>query len=122
VLRLNVPRRALVQVLANLVHNALDASTPDGPVRVAVDLGPATLEFAIEDDGPGMSPDVLARCGEPFFTTKGPGRGLGLGVFLARTLAEELGGSLHLSSPPGRGVRAALRLPTAVLVHGERAA
>ncbi|HXJ35974.1 MAG TPA: ATP-binding protein [Candidatus Eisenbacteria bacterium] len=122
VLRLNVPRRALVQVLANLVHNALDASTPDGAVRVAVDLGPATLEFAIEDDGPGMPPDVLARCGEPFFTTKGPGRGLGLGVFLARTLAEELGGSLDLSSPPGRGVRAALRLPTAVLVHGKRAA
>lgn len=60
-----------------------------------------------------MSPEVLARAGEPFFTTKPPGRGLGLGLFLGKNLAERLGGSLTLHSEPNAGTTACLSLPLA---------
>jgi len=56
---------------------------------------------------------VLAKIGEPFFTTKQPGRGLGLGVFLARVFFESRGGALSIESTPGAGTRALVRLPLA---------
>jgi two-component system, sensor histidine kinase RegB len=52
------------------------------------------LRIEVHDQGSGMSDEVMRRAGEPFFTTKDAGRGLGLGVFLARTFAERLGGTL----------------------------
>ena len=58
-------------------------------------------------------PHRAARLLEPFFTTKPPGRGMGLGFFLARTFAERWHGSLTLQSDPGRGTRAVLALPLA---------
>jgi two-component system sensor histidine kinase RegB len=58
-----------------------------------------------------MTPEVLARAGEPFFTTKAPGQGTGLGLFIARTLAEQLGGALEIQSHPGRGTTARITLP-----------
>jgi two-component system sensor histidine kinase RegB len=60
-----------------------------------------------------MSDDVLARAGEPFFTTKPPGRGMGLGLFLCRAVVESLGGAIELSSQPGRGTTAAIVIPPA---------
>jgi len=69
------------------------------------------VRIVVADEGPGMSADVLARAGEPFFTTKAPGSGMGLGLFLARSLAEQLGGTLSLDSTTGRGTRATLELP-----------
>jgi two-component system sensor histidine kinase RegB len=58
-----------------------------------------------------MPPGVLARAGEPFFSTKEPGRGMGLGLFLARVFAERFGGSLTLQSD--RGTTAVLEFPAA---------
>jgi two-component system sensor histidine kinase RegB len=69
------------------------------------------VEIAIIDHGTGMSEELLARVGEPFFTTKEPGRGMGLGVFLARALAERLGGSLELSSQLKQGTKVRVLLP-----------
>ena len=51
--------------------------------------------------------------GEPFFTTKGPGEGMGLGLFLTRALAEQLGGEFHIASRPGSGTEAWIDLPAA---------
>ena len=65
----------------------------------------------VRDCGPGMSPEVLARAGEPFFTTRGTGRGLGLGLFLARVFAERSGGALSIAS--GAGTTVTLDLPLA---------
>jgi two-component system sensor histidine kinase RegB len=59
-----------------------------------------------------MAPDVLARVGEPFFTTKPTGKGMGLGIFLARAVIERLGGQFSIRSSPGAGTTATLSLPT----------
>lgn len=104
-----VPPRAFARALRGLVRNALQASA--GPVQVSVRTSPERVEIAIVDQGAGMSPELLARVGEPFFTTKEPGRGMGLGVFLARALAERLGGSLELSSVLKQGTTVRVVLP-----------
>ena len=71
--------------------------------------------------GRGMPPEVLARVGEPFFTTKVPGEGMGLGLFLTRALAEQLGGEFHITSRPrSTGPRHVIELPAATA--GERSA
>lgn len=72
---------------------------------------PDVLQIEVVDHGEGMPYEVLSRLGEPFFTTKEPGRGMGLGIFLARSVIERLGGTLALRSIPGRGTLVTVRLP-----------
>ena len=105
------PRAALAQALKNLVKNALEATPGEGRVTVAVRRDGDALTVDVSDEGPGMPAQVLTRVGEPFFTTKEPGRGMGLGVFLARTLAEQLGGQLSFESREGAGTVAHFRVP-----------
>jgi two-component system, sensor histidine kinase RegB len=109
-----LPLRALGQSVQALVRNALQASPPEVPVVLRLELEQGRLRVEVEDRGEGMEPDVLARAGEPFFTTRLPGQGLGLGLFVARSLAEQLGGDLSLASTPAQGTRARLTLPLAV--------
>jgi two-component system sensor histidine kinase RegB len=104
---------AVSQALRNLIKNALDASAPGQLVKLGVSQARDEVTFTVEDQGPGMSSDVLARALEPFFTTKPRGEGMGLGLFLAQSVAEQMGGRLELSSTPGRGTRARLVLPAA---------
>jgi two-component system sensor histidine kinase RegB len=104
------PRSALSQTLLSLISNAFDASDIGTPVIVDVSTGSDLLRIAVSDHGHGLSPESMKRAGEPFFTTKEPGRGLGLGLFLARVFAERAGGSLRLES--GAGTTAILELPT----------
>jgi two-component system sensor histidine kinase RegB len=108
---------ALAQALRNLLNNALEASAAPAPVKVRVSQSEGELSFAIEDQGPGMPPEVLARATEPFFTTKPRGRGMGLGLFLAQSVAEQMGGRLELSSEAGRGTRVRLVLPAAATIR-----
>jgi two-component system sensor histidine kinase RegB len=109
-----LPLRALGQSVQALVRNALQASAPETQVVLRLDLDQGQLRVEVEDRGEGMEPEILARAGEPFFTTRLPGQGLGLGLFVARSLAEQLGGNLSLASTPAQGTRARLTLPLAV--------
>ncbi len=107
------PRRALARALRGLVVNGLQACDPGAKVVVRIHGAADQLVIEVIDRGHGMTPEVLARAGEPFFTTKAPGGGMGLGLFLARALAEQLGGALEIESSPGAGTRARLRLAAA---------
>jgi len=107
------PPRALGDALRGLLKNALQASGPAATVTLRVTAGRGRVRATVQDSGPGMPPEVLARVGEPFFTTKGPGEGMGLGLFLTRALAEQLGGEFHIASRPGSGTEAWIDLPAA---------
>ncbi|MEQ9317660.1 MAG: sensor histidine kinase [Polyangiaceae bacterium] len=112
-----VPERATVRAIRGLVDNACDASASDARVTIDVRRHGARVAFAVDDDGSGMVAEVLERAGEPFFTTKEPGKGMGLGLFLARATAEQLGGTLEITSRHGRGTRAVFAIPAATNDH-----
>ena len=111
-----LPRRAVVRAAGSLVRNALDASHASSIVTLELH-GDDRLRVRVGDAGPGMAPDVLARAGEPFFTTKPPGQGLGLGLFLVRSLADHLGGQFRIESSAGKGTTAVLELPARIEVY-----
>lgn len=114
---LRLPPRAVSQALRSLITNAQDASPPNTAVVVGVHAGDArTLAISVRDRGVGMPDEILARIGEPFFTTKAPGRGMGLGLFLARAVIEGVGGSLQIDSKPGEGTEVSVTLPTDIEV------
>ena len=105
--------RAAVEALSALTKNALDASPNGEPVVLkAVESLNGGVRFIIRDHGVGMTPEVLERVAEPFFTTKPTGQGMGLGAFLAHLFAQTLGGQLSFESEPGRGCTAILDLPS----------
>jgi len=114
-IELDVPRRAFARALRVLVKNAHDASCDTSPVTISARPDGDGLHIEVTDRGGGMSSDVLARAGEPFFTTKAPGHGMGLGLFVSRAVIERMGGSLELHSELGQGTVARISLP---LVRG----
>lgn len=109
--RVAAPRRALARTLRSLVKNALQATTDGQRVTVALSVDDGSAQVVVTDAGPGMDAEHLGRAFEPFFSTREPGEGMGLGLYLGRGLVEELGGTLTLHSEPGKGTRATLRLP-----------
>lgn len=106
-----LPASATRQALLALVKNALESSANGQRVTLAARCASGKIAFTVQDAGSGMAPETLRRVSEPFFTTKGTGRGLGLGTFLVRLFAERLKGSLTLESEAGAGTTAILELP-----------
>jgi len=106
-----LPRKATVQMLAALIQNALDANVDHRPILLTAMGKDSELRIAVRDSGHGMPGNVLRRIAEPFFTTKEPGKGMGLGTFLVRTFAERLGGRVLFDSIPGEGTTVTLELP-----------
>jgi C4-dicarboxylate-specific signal transduction histidine kinase len=104
------------QVFLNLVGNAADAvmDTRDPHIEIGVRATPSgAIEAWVQDNGPGMSEDVVARIFEPFFTTKPLGSGTGLGLPVVKQIVESWGGRIHVQSQPGSGTRMGLELPAA---------
>lgn len=106
----DVPAEPLRQALIALLRNAFDASSPEQRVTLRVEHANG-LRVEVIDHGRGMDETQVARAGEPFFSTKPAGAGLGLGLFLVRAFADQMGGSLRLQSSPGSGTSAILELP-----------
>lgn len=104
--RLRVMSQALVQVLIILVRNAIDASPPDAQVKLTISATGTLTQLTVTDTGEGIPEDKLKRVFEAFYTTKPAGRGMGLGLFLARLMVDGMGGNLSIRSEVGRGTEA----------------
>lgn len=102
-------RDTLVGALLNLIENAIQASAGEARLKVHCYTRGNTLRLCVSDSGSGIEPTVLARLGEPFFTTKVTGTGLGLTVVKAVARAHQ--GELSLRSRVGRGTCAQVSLP-----------
>lgn len=108
---IQVPKTALLQSLAVLIKNGCQSGTGAEPVRLSVSQSSGEMKFCVEDHGEGMPPETVARLGEPFFTTKEPGQGMGLGLFLVRMFVERIHGKLNIKSATGKGTTIELILP-----------
>ena len=104
------PYRALVHIAENLVSNAVRYAHSE--VHLSFSWTDGTLELAVADDGPGFAETALARAAEPFWgESKGTNGHMGLGLYVARTLAERHGGKLELSTRPSGGALVRARVP-----------
>jgi two-component system sensor histidine kinase RegB len=97
----------MVQALLSVVRNGLKY----GKVTVEERLSEGTIRFVVRDTGPGIPQNIIPRLGEPFFTTKGAMKGMGVDLFITKTFAERLGGSLSFVSEVNRGTTAILHIP-----------
>ena len=117
---------SLEEVLLNLLNNARDAveeAVTDGSSATAARVWVSTavgqvdgqdrVLIEVADTGTGIADDVLSRVFDPFFSTKDPNKGTGLGLAVSKSIVEEFGGQLHLASALGRGTRATIALPPA---------
>ena len=103
----------LESALLNLCINAGHAMPAGGAITIRAEAAGDHVVFSVRDEGVGMSPDVLARATEPYFTTRQGRGGTGLGLSGARAFADRAGGRLQLQSQEGRGTTATLYLPRA---------
>jgi|UniRef100_A0A7C3WGC2 PAS domain S-box-containing protein len=99
----------LHQVLLNLIKNALEAMPKGGQLTVTSRVKDGQAEISITDTGEGMTPEVLAKIFQPYFTTKQKGTGLGLAI--CRNIIEEHGGRIFVESNPGQGSTFTIQIP-----------
>lgn len=105
---------ALVQILVNVLKNATEANllTRRKELHITLEEREGRAELAIEDRGPGFSPEVLERIGEPFSTTKGAG-GMGMGLYISALLAQRMGATLSVATRRSGGARVSLSMKLA---------
>lgn len=101
----------LLQVLINLILNAFDAMPDGGTLTLRSARDGADLILEVEDTGTGIEPAILPRIFDPFFSTKPPGSGTGLGLSVSWGIMANLGGRIEVKSEPGRGSRFRVVLP-----------
>ncbi len=107
-------RTRIEQILVNLVGNARDALPSGGTIHVRLRMEPPSAHLDVIDDGEGMTQETQARLFQPFFTTKPPGKGTGLGLASVRMLVEESAGTIQVASERGRGTHFKLTFPVLV--------
>lgn len=109
----------MIQILCNLIQNAVDASSPLSDIGITTSLTDRTLTITVVDKGMGISPDVLPHIFDPFFTTKYGAQsvGLGLGLAISKNLLSSMGGQLDCSTKEGKGTTFSIILPLPLNIH-----
>ena len=99
------------QVLLNLLTNAIHAVNSEGIITIAIEDVGDSQAITVSDTGPGIPRENLDKIFDPFFSTKAPGQGTGLGLFVSRGIVEKLGGTIEVASKIGQGTRFSISLP-----------
>ncbi len=102
-------KNQLKQVIMNIVKNAIESMADGGELKVRVWQESEAVHVSVTDQGVGISEDMLPKLGEPFYTTKE--KGTGLGLMVSYQIIEEHGGTLAFASRPGAGTTVTIRLP-----------
>lgn len=102
----------IVQVLLNLLLNAADASTVPGKIRISYGAASVGVRISVSDQGAGMNDETIRKLFIPFFTTKEPGEGVGLGLFVSESIVRAHGGKIEVQSSPGKGATLTIHLPS----------
>lgn len=110
-LRLTVDPHDFQQVLLNLCINAIDAMAPEGTLTVTGSRSDGAVLVEIADTGCGIAPENVGRIFDPFYTTKPPGEGTGLGLWLTYEIVRNYDGEISVHSKPGEGTRFSIRFP-----------
>ena len=105
-------RSRMERAFVNLIANALEAMPDGGAVRISAELQAGSAVVHVEDNGPGIPPEIRSQLFQPFVSA-GKRNGLGLGLALSRQTVLEHGGDMWVESPSGRGARFSFRLPAA---------
>ena len=114
----------LQQVLVNLITNAADAiaGQPDRRIELSARASARGVRLSLRDHGPGVPPSLRERIFDPFFSTKGVGRGLGLGLSISYNIVKDFGGDLKVREAPGGGALFTLDLRAATPVSAQQVA
>ncbi len=115
---LDVPRSDLLQVLLNLLNNAIDCSREGGTITLTIREEATVIRIAVADQGSGISPEVVPHIFDPFFTTKTEGeqKGMGLGLSISQSLVAAMGGRIDVRTKIGQGSIFSVLLPRAKIV------
>lgn len=109
----NLPENMLRQILYNLILNAIEASPPEGVVRVAAAVGKECLTITVADQGQGIPEELQTQIFAPFFTTKegANNNSIGAGLSICKNLVDAMQGTLELTTQPGKGTEFKIALP-----------
>jgi len=99
------------QVLINLISNAMHATPGQGHIYIQVESIANGVSIVVSDTGSGIPKEHLEKIFEPFFSTKAPGEGTGLGLFVTREIVEKLGGTVEVTSRVGQGTQFTIHIP-----------
>lgn len=108
----NGDRFALEQMVANLLANALHAGPPGSRVTISAHALAHEIELSVEDEGSGFPADIQGRVFDPFFTTRMPGEGTGLGLAVVHGIVTAHGGTIRAENRTSKGARVSVKLPT----------
>lgn len=110
-----LPLAPLLRSLSVLVKNACEASPAEAPIDLTVEADRDSLRFRVQDEGIGIAEENIERLGEPFYSTKSAGVGMGLGLFLVRTFVDRMQGEWKVQSRVGSGTTVEMLIPRASL-------
>lgn len=103
-------RKKIRQVFVNVAKNAIEAMHGGGVLFIELAKGNGRIEITFQDNGVGMDEEQISRLGEPYFTTKT--KGTGLGMMVVWKIVQSLGGKIDVSSTPGEGTDFKISLPS----------